>query len=494
MEEKKKRRGPKKKTIITVVILAAVVILGIKTCAGKNDTAYEEVTVESRDITSYLEFSGYVEAVNVSNVYAEATAKISEVLVEEGDMVKKGDVIATLDSGDIEYNIQLKELALEQTNKSNSYNIKDSQTSLDNLNEQIGQGLNASLNSAEKALLAAQDSYLDAVDNYNKSKEDYEKGNSQQVVSARESLNSQQNLYETVKQQYDRGNVSAEVLEGFEESMNDALKSYEDAKEAAKDGVDDAYDAMLDAKEAFENAQRDYDSTQLSVEQNLESYESALEKTKALSTQETSELELEHLKESLSDYTICAPIDGFITRLDMKTGDYTSNTMAVAEVTNFDVMQVAIKIDEYDSSSVQEGDPVSIYMDAQELYFDGVISRISKVATVQNNVSYLEAIVEFEADDQVYSGFSAEVKLIKASESKVPALPVKDISYDEDNSAYVMKKNADGEPVRQPVVLGVSDGTWVQIAEGLAAGDIILVTPSFSLEDMMEMQAQMMGQ
>lgn len=55
----------------------------------KSGAAYEEVSVEARDITTYLEFSGNIEASNISKVYPDTSAKVLEVLVEEGDEVKK---------------------------------------------------------------------------------------------------------------------------------------------------------------------------------------------------------------------------------------------------------------------------------------------------------------------------------------------------------------------------------------------------------------------
>jgi len=491
MDEKKKRWKPKKKTVVLLTAAALVGVLVWRGCAGSGQVIYGETTVSQRDIVSYLEFSGNVEAVNTANVYAQAAAQITDVLVEEGDWVNAGDVIATLDSGDIEYNIQLKELALEQTRLNNSYSVRDSQKSLDNLNEQLDMGLNTSLNSAQKALLAAQEMYLDAADAYNQSKQAYEEGNSEPVASARQNAEMQQMIMDLAKSQ---GQIPDSLLENYQSPVDQARLTYEDTKASVKDGVDDAYEAMLDAKEAFEDAQRDYESTQLSVSQNVESYENALEKTEALANEKSSEMELTHLKDTLADYTICAPIDGYVTTLNLKNGDYTANAMAVAEVMNFDTMQVAIKIDEYDSSSVKEGDPVEIYMDAQGLTYKGSIARISKVATVMNDISYLEAIVEFAADDQVYSGFSAEVKLIKEAGNGVAALPVEVISYDEDNSAYVLKKDAKGAVFKQPVTLGVSDGSWVEIKEGVKTDGVIYSVPAFTMEDMMEMRAQMMGQ
>lgn len=482
-KEKKDKEGKKIKWKKPVLIAAVVVLIGgvivVRAAGGGNKNGgLVEMTVEERNIISYLEFSGNVEAVNTANVYADASAKITEVLVEEGNEVKAGDVLAVLDTGDVEYNIKLKELALNQSRLSNGYSIRDSQASLDNLNEQVDQGLNSSLNSAQKSLLNAQDSYHSAVEKYNTTKAEYEARTTDSVVSARQTLNSQQASYTSAESQHAEGKMTDETFETYVVSLRNAEENYYSALEDAKQGVEDAYDDMIAAKEAFEDAQRDYETSQLSVEQNVENYENALEKAKALADTESSEMELEHLKESLEDYTICAPIDGYITQLSLKAGEYTTSAMAVAEITNFETMQVAVKIDEYDSKNVKEGDPVEIYVDALELTYEGKISRISKTATIQNDVSYLDAIVEFDADDQVSSGFSAEVKLVREQALCVPALQISDISYDEDNTAYVFVKDEKGEVIKRSVALGASDGTWVEIKEGLSVGDEIFVTLS----------------
>lgn len=152
MGNKKRMKG-----IAAAVVIAVVAVMaGTRVMGGGDKVLYDEVPVETRDITTYLEFSGNVEAVDVMNVYPGTSAKVTEVLVAEGDEVKKGDIIALLDSGDTEYNIALKEKSLELTKLQNSYNIKDSQMSLDNLKQQVENGENSSLNSAQKSLLSAQ--------------------------------------------------------------------------------------------------------------------------------------------------------------------------------------------------------------------------------------------------------------------------------------------------------------------------------------------------
>lgn len=161
----KKLKWSRKKIVgLIAAVLVAVVIVVSAVNAGGTEGRYQETTVAARDIVSYLEFSGNIEAVDVSNVYAGVAAQIREVKVEEGDQVEAGDVIAVLDSSEVEYNIAVQEATLNEAELTDSYNIKDSQTSLDNLNEQLDSGLNSTLNTAQETLLTAQQNYQDAVE------------------------------------------------------------------------------------------------------------------------------------------------------------------------------------------------------------------------------------------------------------------------------------------------------------------------------------------
>lgn len=501
----KKKFFTKKKVIVIVVIVVIIVLL-LRGCAsaGAAATAYQEVTVETRDITTYLEFSGNVEAADVKNVFAETTGKVVEVLVEEGDDVKKGDVIARLDTSDIEYNIQVKEASLELSKLQNDYNIKDSQTSVNNLTTQIDEGLNATINSAQKMVLASQEQYYQAVENYNIAKADLDAEKTTSIVSAKQQLKNAQDSYNKMVYNLDNATdmMGNEVEYSDEEremellSVTTALKNAQDnlktAKEQAQEQVDNYYDAMVSAEEALADAEKDYETTLLSINQNVETTKSSAEKVAALASTEIAEMELTHLKESLEDYTIYATMDGVITTLNVKEGEYTSNAGVAAVITSFDKMQAAINIDEYDIAEVNEGDEVEIYVNALDSYYTGRISEIARTATAQSDVSYIKATVEFEADDKVCSGFSAEIKLVKINEKGVVALPVDAIEYDVDNTSYVLMKGEDGTEVKQTVTLGVSDGNYVQIIEGVQAGDVVLAKPSMDeyYEMMMQMQMQ----
>ena len=478
----KKLKWSRKKIVgLIAAVLVAVVIVVSAVNAGGTEGRYQETTVAARDIVSYLEFSGNIEAVDVSNVYAGVAAQIREVKVEEGDQVEAGDVIAVLDSSEVEYNIAVQEATLNEAELTDSYNIKDSQTSLDNLNEQLDSGLNSTLNTAQETLLTAQQNYQDAVETYNQAKEELDNGTTQAVVSARQSVASAQASYDSAEDQHENHMITDEALATYAVTLSNAQESLRLARETAEQDVQDYYDAMVEAEEALANAESDYAAAELSMEQNVETTEDTLERTQALASQETTKLQIEHLKDSLEDYTITAPISGYITDLTLREGEYTTNATAVAEVTNFDTMQVEIRISEYDVSNVNEGDAVQIHVDSLNKDYEGTISRISKTATVENEVSYLDAVVEFEADDDIMDGLSSEVRLIQTQELGVPALPSEAISYKEDNTAYVYIRDENGNLTEQTVSLGETDGTWVQITEGLEAGDTVFYqyTPSY---------------
>lgn len=470
-------KNNKKKKIIIAIVLVCIAVILFFACKGSGSQTgqYTEVTAQLRDMSSYLEFSGNVEAVETANVYADATAKVEELAVEEGDEVKAGDVIAVLDSSDVEYNIRLKEASMRATDTSNYYSVKDSQTALEQYQETLDAGLNTSLVSAQKALITAQQNYQDAAETYNQAKADYENGSNSSVVSANQQLKSAQASYDSAAKQHDDGLMSDEAFESSQVSLANAQESLRLAKEQAETQIEDYLDAVTTAEQSLANAERDYEASLLAVEQSGENYQNTAEKTQALTSTEVADMELAHLKESLDDYVIYAPIDGTITTLNLKEGNYTaSGSAVVAEIQDFSTMQIDVKIDEQNIGNVHAGDAVSVYINALDKNYDGTIAEISKTAVKSNNAVYIEATVQFAADDEVRSGFSAEVKLVKASAENAVCIPLDAVNYDTDNTAYVNVKGADGEIEKRKVTLGLSDTSMVQVTEGLSEGETVL--------------------
>lgn len=76
-------------------------------------------------------------------------------------------------------------------------------------------------------------------------------------------------------------------------------------------------------------------------------------------------------------------------------------------------------------------------------------------------------------DVQVFPGLSAQVKISAGSAEDVLTVPTTAVEGGAE-TGVVWLVGADGEPVEQPVKLGLSDGSKVEVIEGVAEGDVVL--------------------
>lgn len=106
-----------RKVIFSVVAMAALVLLllyiqgslrtgrtppGTVPAGGEMPAAGKTATVEKKEIEDYLEWSGTVRSRKVAQVSPKVMAHILTIPVSPGDAVKANDVVATLDSRDLQ--------------------------------------------------------------------------------------------------------------------------------------------------------------------------------------------------------------------------------------------------------------------------------------------------------------------------------------------------------------------------------------------------------
>mgnify|MGYP001778301514 CR=1 FL=1 len=119
--------GRHKKALIALAILAAVGAFGWtrmnRAAEAAQKAAAQQVqtfTLEKGDLSRTLSVSGSIQSAQVTEVAAAQTYPVAEVLVSEGDVVAEGDVIATLDTTDLDAQIQVQQEAVaaeKQTEK-----------------------------------------------------------------------------------------------------------------------------------------------------------------------------------------------------------------------------------------------------------------------------------------------------------------------------------------------------------------------------------------
>ena len=496
----------KKHKALTFICLVIAVLLVVALLRPQNPTArYAEDIVAKRDIVTYNSFVGNVGFTNELNALSKASAQILEVFVEVGDAVSKGDAIARLDSETIEYNISQKELALKNQKIANEYALADAQRAYDNFKYTLDNGLNSTLNNVKNQKTSAEENLEKLTDSFNDYIDALEvaEGNAHDLVNSRNEYRAAVESYDRYKLFVDKKkaeldaseNMSEEdikayeiYLSNFEDYASKVSLKYADYEKNVKrygDGRDVTFKTIVDnldaATTAYKNACEAYDSVKLQLDQQLASYEAALNKAKDTLSLESGERELQNLKDALEDYTVTAPCDGIITSLNLTKGNMTSAGTVAATISNLDELEITIKVDEYSVLNTKVGKEVEIYIDSIERTYTGTITWLANNATIANGVSYFEATVEFNADEYVRGGMSVEVRLVRSESLGAISLSVDAVNYRKDNTAFVYVMGEDGELVEKNVLLGVSDGIYIEITEGLSEGDSVMYVPSIGM-------------
>lgn len=183
---------------------------------------------------------------------------------------------------------------------------------------------------------------------------------------------------------------------------------------------------------------------------------------------------------------IYAAESGTIETLYIEVDDQLAVGSPVARIVNYDTLEVSIDVDEYDIGALALGREGSVYLNALDRTVPGVVSEIAREATTSGGVSYYSVKMHLDAGDDIRSGMSVEVKVLKEEAPGCLALPLKALSYDEYNKPFVYVKDEKGEMTARHIILGVSDGQYAQVTEGVQANETI-----YYMEDVMKRFYQM---
>ena len=233
----KTRRNPlawfgkhKKLTALLLVVLILAVLVLRAVLGGKKaaTTTYQFVrttTLQKTSLTDSVSVNGTVKSGYTASVTVADSAKlykVSEVKVAVGDTVKKGDVIATLDTSDLEKQIESAEESYSDT-------LQSAQTSYDRATADLETStvqhentlidLQAKIDQADQNLLDAKDALTKAQENERKAQSTYDTAVSD---------------YNTLKSAYDSASAS---ISAYTQAKNDAATALNNALFAANQAL-----------------------------------------------------------------------------------------------------------------------------------------------------------------------------------------------------------------------------------------------------------------
>lgn len=178
----------------------------------------------------------------------------------------------------------------------------------------------------------------------------------------------------------------------------------------------------------------------------------------------------------LSKTIIKSPVSGVITVFDAKLGEMATanqNIISVIADVNF---EIEADVSETEIAKISINDPVSITLDSlgPKEKFSGRVIKIDPAETIVSGVIYYKTTCIFDSNDsRIKSGMTANLDITTDEKSDVLYLPYYAIKQrGEEKYVQIFK---DGKIAEKTVKTGLEGETMVEILEGLAENEKVVV-------------------
>ncbi|MGB3670240.1 MAG: efflux RND transporter periplasmic adaptor subunit [Phormidesmis sp.] len=419
---------------LVAVLTAGAIAFSIARRTPDYDLEALTVPVTETELTVRITASGTVEPIRTVNLSPKSAGTVQELFVEQGDPVTKGQLIARMDSDQLDAQIL-----------QNQASVAEAQAQLeDSLNgssrTDIGQA-EASLASARAQLQEAR----------------------ARLTLSEEELARSQRLFE-------QGAISRSDLD---RAVSD--------RRSTRANVDQSIARIDEADQ------------RLADQQNGDNAETIAQ---AEARVNRAQGQLQAVQAQLDDTLVRAPFDGIVTQRFASEGAFVTPTATASEVTSATStaivaiasgLEVIAEVPEADIGSIEIGQSVEIQADAfPEETFEGTVKLIAPEAIERQNVTVFQVRVELlTGTDRLRSNMSTDATFIGdelAGALVVPAVSI----ITQGGERGVLVPGEDGQVQFEPVETGVPVGDRIQITDGLAAGDRVFIDlpPGQSLENL----------
>ena len=532
-DKKKKNR---KRTVIIVVVVALVILLALvfRSCgsaaAGGPAAAastYTAAQVGKQDITVKLSGSGTLKPADSYDVTSLASGEILSANFEEGDTVKKDDILYQIDTKDAETSIKSAELSVERSQLSYNNVLKTianlnvkapAEGTITELDVKVGDTVQAGskIGTVRNSASATLNVPFNSAD-----VDSFYLGEAATVT-----LDS---TFETLSGSVTKIGATEQVLTG------NMLVKYVTIEVANPGGITDTTSATatVDGVACNNSATFEYKSSQTvtakasgtvasivadegdhvskdGVVVKLSSDDIDENVASAKLSLEDAQNSLKNKQEALDDYTVKSPISGTIITKTSKAGDKLSSTStktALCTIYDLSYLTMDLSVDELDISKVSVGQKVSITADAVEgKKFTGEVTKVNISGTTTNGVTAYPVTVKISDTDGLLPGMNVTAEIVVSSAKGVLAIPVDAVSRGNkvlickdtsklntsDGSTLVMGKSGlpEGFEYAQ-VTLGVNNEAYIEVKDGLKEGDTIAVAHAVDTSN--DMYQQMRG-
>ena len=182
------------------------------------------------------------------------------------------------------------------------------------------------------------------------------------------------------------------------------------------------------------------------------------------------------LDEYIRDGLVFSAYEGVVTGVEIAAGDKLQSDDALITLNNYEDITLKVDVDDDDIGSVAAGDTVRLSFTAfPDGEFTGVVSDIGDASI--DSSSDITYAVEIDVSGDVsglYEGMTGDVTFITKETKDVTHVSNRAI-FREGTRSYVKLRDTDGTITEKDVITGFSDGSDVEILDGLTAGDVVLI-------------------
>ena len=251
-----------------------------------------------------------------------------------------------------------------------------------------------------------------------------------------------------------------ENVETATQNYNGARRSLEQGKLSAKQ----TYDLR---NLAYDTAQETYDITLGYLDEDAAVQEEIYQETKE---------KWEEFSSYISQNAVLAKYNGVVTSVALTKGDSIHTGSGLITLYDMDNVTMTVSVYEEDMTDIFLGSEANILFTAYpEDPFTAVVTEISEAsADSRGNVVY-EVTVTVQGDvSGLFQGMTGDITFI-TRQSEETLYVYKRAVITENGKSYVKVREDNGNIVKREITIGFSDGTYIQVVEGLSEGDVVLI-------------------
>ena len=190
----------------------------------------------------------------------------------------------------------------------------------------------------------------------------------------------------------------------------------------------------------------------------------------AMAQQDLQAAQMANTDLQLARTNIVAPVSGIISARNAQVGAIASSQgQPLFVIIRDGALELRADVSESDLARVQAGQPVTLTLASGASEITGTVRLVEPTINLTSRLG--SARISIDDAAQVRSGMYAEaVILVTARESL--AVPVTAVSSAADGNAVMVIR--DGLAARVLVKTGIRDGGWIEVTQGLSAGDTVV--------------------